>query len=223
MLNIKVERLAQLTAPERSEVIDALTQQILKMKTPFRLEKFLAQEPSLQLSSEHAPELRYQLWCASVDRVPAYVLGTWTWGKMPYFSFVNLRGFQNFPEARGPILNELFRHTLEYHHAQGRFTFYYATRLRPYQMQHLRESGELAPVRGIPVFDRYHFSVETELRPGATPLFEYQATMLQFLEGELGFWFKRGSLKSEHLLSYWDALVVKPNREDGLTGKDLGR
>jgi hypothetical protein len=225
VLNIKVDRLAELTDPERSAAIDLLTRRTQSMKMPFRLDKFLAADPELQLSPHHQPELRYQLWCASVNAEPSYVLGTWTWGKMPYFSFINLRGFLNFPEARGQILNELFRHTLEYHHAHGRFTFYYATRLRPFQKQHLLEAGELAPVRGIPVFERYDFTVEAELAPGAAPLFEYQSTMLQFLEGELGFWFKRGSLKPEFLLPYWESLTVKPLRDAGekQTQKDVGR
>lgn len=215
MLNLKVDRLAQLTDPDRSAAIDLLKHRIQSMKMPFQLDKFLAKEPELQLTPKHQPELRYQLWCASVDNEPAYVLGTWTWGKMPYFSFINLRGFQNFPEARGQILNELFRHTLDYHHERGRFTFYYATRLRPFQKQHLVDLGELAPVRGIPLFNRYDFTVESELAPGAKPLFEYQATMLQFLGGELGFWLKRGSLKPEHLRPYWDALTQTGNGNEG--------
>jgi hypothetical protein len=148
---------------------------------------------------------RFELFVMCLDSRPRYTLGAVRWHKMPYFSLFDLRSLD---PSQGPFLhrealNELFKACFQVMHEEGRFTYFYATRSRPFTRRHLGRSQELAPVRGLDVFDDYDFTIEDVVRRGEAPAYEYQDSLLGFLEDRaFDYWIKRGTLKMEKVANH---------------------
>ncbi len=163
----------------------------------FKHEKYFAKDPL------------FELFFAGSASSFKYCLGIGRWRQMPYFSLLDFRNLQNertFVKADRRVLNQLFVDAFEYMHREGRFTFFYATRVRPFPVRHIRSSGEIAPVRGMPVFDRYDFTIETEVPIGAEPQYLYQQNLIRLSDRAYDYWLKRGTLKLNHLASYFRSL-----------------
>lgn len=62
-------------------------------------------------------------------------------------------------------------------------------------MRHIRNSGEIAPVRGMPIFDRYDFTIEAEVPIGVEPQYIYQQNLIRMTDRAYDYWLKRGTLK----------------------------
>ncbi len=138
-----------------------------------------------------------------------YCLGIGRWRQMPYFSLLDFRNLQEerpFTRADRKILNQLFVDAFELMHSEGRFTFFYATRVRPFPVRHIRNSGEIAPVRGMPIFDRYDFTIEAEVPIGAEPQYIYQQNLIRMTDRAYDYWLKRGTLKLGYLSNYFSSL-----------------
>lgn len=134
-----------------------------------------------------------------------YCLGIGRWRQMPYFSLIDFRNLQEekgFTRSDRQLLNRLFLDAFDFMHREGRFTFFYATRIRPFPQKYVMTNGEMAPVRGIPVFDRYDFTLEAVVPVGATPNYLYQQTLIRMVDRKFDYFVKRGTLNLKHLVPY---------------------
>jgi hypothetical protein len=121
---------------------------------------------------------------------------------MPYFTLLDFRSVQPQRVLRRADLNSLFEFVFHDMHQEGRFSFYYATRERVYQRRHLADERSLAPVRGLPVFDRYDILLEGAVLPGIEPAFANHRSLVNPSIGKVPYWIKRGSLKMRFVVDY---------------------
>jgi hypothetical protein len=164
----------------------------------FNHEKYFQDDPLLEL------------YVVSENRRVRYCLGVGLWRQMPYFSLIDFRNTQidmPFRRQDRDLLNILFSNAFSDLHSQGKFTFVYATRVRPFPVRRLKSAGVLAPVRGVPVFDRYDFAIEAEIPIGTEPQFPYQQTLIRLMSRSFDYWIKRGTLKLSYMAEYLPSLA----------------
>lgn len=152
----------------------------------------------------------FDLFFVSEGGQVRYCLGIGRWRQMPYFSLLDFRNTQAetpFRRRDRELLNGLFERAFSELHAEGKFTYIYATRVRPFPLRHLKTSGDLAPVRGVPVFDRYDFAIEAEVPVGAEPQFPYQKALINLMSRSFDYWIKRGTLKLSYMADYLPSLA----------------
>lgn len=152
----------------------------------------------------------FELYIAVEAGVLRYCLGIGRWRQMPYFSLLDFRNTHiETPFRRGDrdLLNGLFSKAFEDLHQEGKFSFIYATRVRPFPVRRLKSSGELAPVRGVPVFDRYDFTIEAEIPIGVEPPYPYQQALVRLMSRSYDYWIKRGTLKLPYMAEYLKSLA----------------
>lgn len=168
-------------------------------KKKFKHEKYFTGDPL------------FELFFAGSGSAISYCLGIGRWRQMPYFSLLDFRNIgveRTFSRRDREVLNDLFAHALEFMHREGRYTFFYATRVRPFPVKRIRTAGEMAPVRGVSVFDRYDFTIEAEVLKGEEPHYPYQQSLIRLNDRAFDYWVKRGTLKMSHLAGYFPSLSI---------------
>lgn len=179
---------------EESQLVSHLSK--LTEPKKFKYEKYFLKDPL------------FELFFVKSGTQFKYCLGIARWRQMPYFSLIDFRSLEQdmgFLKRDRDLLNQLFRGALDFMHNEQRFTYFYATRVRPLPSRQLRTSGMIAPVRGIPVFDRYDFTIEAEVPVGAAPKYPYQQSIVRQAERQFDYWIKRGTLKMKYLVPYIDS------------------
>lgn len=185
----------------------------LKQEQLVYLQRLLAELPS-EKRFNHEKYFQndplFDLYFVSDSGQVRYCLGIGRWRQMPYFSlldFRNTRAETPFRRRDRELLNELFESAFRDLHAEGKFTYFYATRVRPYPVRHLRSAGDLAPVRGVPVFNHYDFAIEAEVPIGAEPQYPYQKVLINLMSRSFDYWIKRGTLKLSHMAEFLPSLA----------------
>lgn len=199
----RVESAFRLGDTSRSQQL-GINEQALRLKLSelpdhkkFKYEKYFADDPL------------FELFFSGTGSSFKYCLGIGRWRQMPYFSLLDFRNLQEerpFTKADRRILNQLFVDAFDFMHSEGRFTFFYATRVRPFPQRHIKQSGEIAPVRGMPIFDRYDFTIEAEVPIGTEPQYLYQQNLIRMTDRAYDYWLKRGTLKLRYISNYWPSL-----------------
>lgn len=178
-----------------------------------RLRQLLAELPQDKLFNHEKyfqNDPLFELYIVSESSEIRYCLGIGRWRQMPYFSLLDFRNTLSdaaFRRRDRELLNSLFSNAFRDLHAEGKFTFFYATRVRPFPVRHLKSTGALAPVRGVPIFDRYDFAIEAEIPVGSVPLFPYQEVLVRLMSRSFDYWIKRGTLKLSHMTDYLPSLA----------------
>ncbi|MBN8539976.1 MAG: hypothetical protein J0L82_06280 [Deltaproteobacteria bacterium] len=152
----------------------------------------------------------FDLYFVSESSEIRYCLGIGRWRQMPYFSLLDFRNTLSdtpFRRRDRKLINSLFSTAFVDLHSEGKFTFVYATRVRPFPVRHLKSSGVLAPVRGVPIFDRYDFAIEAEVPIGGVPQFPYQEALIRLMSRSFDYWIKRGTLKLSYMAEYLPSLA----------------
>lgn len=152
----------------------------------------------------------FDLYVVSENAQVRYCLGIGRWRQMPYFSLLDFRNTQAeapFRRRDRELLNDLFAGAFRDLHAERRFTFFYATRVRPFPVRQLRVSGDLAPVRGVPTFARYDFAIEAEIPIDAELQFPYQKVLINLMSRSFDYWIKRGTLKLSYMSEFLPSLT----------------
>ncbi len=199
MLDDGVHRAEALPASRRDVVRQLLA--ALPIERQFNYEKYFRNDPL------------FELYLAVEGGQLRYCLGIGRWRQMPYFSLLDFRNTQSdhpFRRRDREILNSLFSTAFADLHAEKKYSFIYATRVRPFPVRHLKSTGELAPVRGVPIFDRYDFAIEAEVPIGAMPQYSYQQALISLMSRSFDYWIKRGTLK----LAYMAEFVPSLSKED---------
>lgn len=196
MLGEGTHRVSTLKQEQREFLMHLLAE--LPQEKRFNHEKYFQNDPL------------FDLFFVSERGQVRYCLGIGRWRQMPYFSLLDFRNTQSetpFRRRDRELLDGLFESAFRELHAEGKFTFIYATRVRPFPIRHLRASGDLAPVRGVPVFDRYDFAIEAEVPVGAEPQFPYQKALINLMSRSFDYWIKRGTLKLSYMSDYLPSLA----------------
>jgi hypothetical protein len=175
-----------------------------------RLLAELPQEKQFNHAKYFQDDPLLDLYLVSENRQIMYCLGIGRWQQMPYFNLLDFRNTQAdtlYRRRDRDLLNTLFSNSFSDLHREGKFTFMYATRVRPFPVRHLKSNGFLAPVRGVPVFDRYDFTIEAEIPIGAEPQFRYQLALVRLMSRSFDYWIKRGTLKLSYMADYLPSLA----------------
>ncbi len=181
----------------------------LDSKTVDQLQKYLKirkGDGQINFAKYCQADAQFTLFLMASDGQPRYLLGTRRWDMMPYFSMFDFRSLSpSSIVGDRKLLNVLFEETFKRMHADSRFTFFYATRARSLPSKALEMKGALAPLRGLPVFDRYDLTIDAIVPRGVVPEFDYQKSLLSLESRVSDYWIKRGTLKMKYLAEFLSA------------------
>lgn len=178
----------------------------LDSKTADQLQDYLKNlkgDERVDLDKYRRTDQKLTLFLLARDGQPRYLLGTRRWDQMPYFSMFDFRSLSvGSSVGDRKLLNVLFEETFKRMHADSLFTFFYATRARSFPTKVLEVNGAIAPLRGLPVFDRYDLTIDGIVPRAVVPKFHYQQSLLSLETRPANYWIKRGTLKMQYLAEF---------------------
>ncbi len=129
------------------------------------------------------------------------------WEALPYFTLVNMVGRTSNSSAvkTARRMNHLLGDILSDCHAQGRFTFFIATIIRPRQLRLFYETGKIVHSKYFEVMDNYEISVEAIVPPNTISAYPTYSHLLGNQAHEHPLWIRRYTLPGKERLRYFAA------------------